>query len=270
MKKRFSLGRVMAEAGGLIARRWPMLLMATIALGLILAVVNLAMTRLGVDLQGSRMSVFGALYPIVIRMVTDSLILGLMLGALLSPSGIGSQEGRLAPFRLAIVRLPSVFAAQVVYMLPVLVMILVTGLLIEATLRSSGDLQPVVFKVALLSNIGWLAALMVLAVVGMAPPAAVAEGLGPRAALSRSVVLTRGRGPLLFGLYLGLVAVIVGVIFVVAMRQPGVAQMLPSWASLVIAPVFGALKGLGFAALYLELKRLNTPDEVAEAPAQAA
>ncbi len=267
MTQHFSIGRVLAEAGGLIARRWPVLPPTVLLYGLALAGLHLATERLPAEMLGlidSSAVDLRSLGGQAAQTVIDSLALALILSALLSPAaGLRGAEGRLAALRSAAVHFPAILLAQGLIVLPMLIATLLRSLAVSLAIGLDLSLASVAWRIALLVYLGGIGSLMALAVLGMAPPAAVAENRPARDALRRSLELTRKRGPLLFGLYLAafLVLAVAGYAPVFLILQQGAA--IPIWVSWITAPLAMTVKALAFAALFLELRRLSAPTETA-------
>lgn len=266
---RFSLRRLAADLGRILATRWASLLVVLICAGVAMAVVGEVQTRLYADFppDGS----LGSETPWsigrrLVDVVLDALIVGAVLHVALKAGAPG--EGPLGALKTPLKRFPALALPFLLTALPTLANVMLADIWLSNAFITPG----VELQVAWLSAMSGVLSLMVFAFVGLAPAAAVAEDLGPGAALRRGLALAQGRSLLLFAVYgLGLAAMLtvpVGIALLAAQADPFAMQ---AWIAHWVAPPLGVLQGLGMAAVYLKMRRISEdPAGVAGVAPEAA
>lgn len=239
MDKRFSIGRVIAEGGGVVKARWPAVLVSLLIVG-----AGPAITLL-VALQGWRMATSGLLTVMLSALATATLI-----PIVIAPAG--DPRGKLAPALLGGLRsTPAVLFLQTAINLPRY--LYMAALMLQASAEAA--LPPLLhwamFILAELATLGialWL---------GLAPTVLVWEGAGLAGAASgsaRLIARARLRVGALF-LTVSMINIAMATIFTV------LAQQIPALAAPAMREQVILLCTLPFAILSLVIE-IRTYDEL--------
>ena len=269
MSERFSIGRVISDLGRMLTTRWAGLLLVIGVAGLsqwVSQAVPVAHAgAVGLWLSVDRPSLGRAL-AMIAHTCLRALFAGLLLHVVLIGVEWRGRWGWLAPFRTAVFRFPATFLATLIIAIPSMInAVAIMPLFAHDTALS---VQEIAFRFTQLALATATVALAIVTFLGLAPAAAVAEGLPPLAALARSIRLSRKRTAPLFALYL-LAGVLSGVMASVAMMlSSGLLQSLLSHGdqpmhrgSPIVLTVVGfastVLQVLYAAAIYRELRRVS-------------
>jgi hypothetical protein len=266
MHQRFSIGRVLEDVVRMITDHWLALLVVLAAFGAVFWGVDALLERL--DLLDAALdgpvAGLAVMAERLLRTALYALMVGAILHVVLTGGDLRDPEERRAPFRTAIIRFPTIFVVLLLIVLPSLLNIVLGGLALANLDYGRLSDAEVGRRIAGLNLAGWVANLVVCVFIGFAPAAAVAEGLGTRAALARSIRLIRDRSPLIFCLFVAALTAALLAAGVVVRLLLSVGPQALIHGQAVITMLAVALTILFLAALYLELRRLNAPPPEAE------
>jgi hypothetical protein len=268
MGHRFSIARVFGDLGRMLKTQWAGLLLVILLFGLGRLALEAALNALP---EQSRLRTLRdhRMLQAALESLFWTAFMALFAGAVLHAGLVGvdwrNRRGPLAPFRAMLLGFPAIFLARMLAALPGLISAAIIASIFAA---AAEPLRTLAAKAMALNLAASLAGLLIFIFVGSAPAAAISESLDPILALRRSFRLARGRGPLLFVIYL-LATLPVGVLTVAIVMMfsgafPELASHLailgPSTRSVALIGlnvVSQALLILGAAAVYRELRRLE-------------